>query len=99
MGRIYLTIVNVNNNNIYLFNKNCVDMMLAKLKFSFVVALLFLISIHSFFLPSSRSIISRQNVRMMADVEVVFPNNKKAKVAVGSALKDAAKKAGRILNV
>ena len=73
--------------------------MLAKLKFSFVVALLFLISIHSFFLPSSRSIISRQNVRMMADVEVVFPNNKKAKVAVGSALKDAAKKAGRILNV
>lgn len=30
----------------------------------------------------------------MADVEIVFPNKKKAKVAAGSALKDAAKKAG-----
>jgi hypothetical protein len=30
----------------------------------------------------------------MADVEVIFPNNKKTKVAVGSSLKDAAKKAG-----
>jgi len=30
----------------------------------------------------------------MADVEVVFPNKKKAKVAEGSPLKDAAKKAG-----
>jgi hypothetical protein len=86
-----------NNSSVNSSQIGDVDMMLAKLKFSFVVALLFLISIHSFFLPSSRSI--RQNVRMMADVEVVFPNNKKAKVAVGSALKDAAKKAGRILNV
>jgi ferredoxin len=31
---------------------------------------------------------------MMADVEVIFPGNKKTKVAVGSSLKDAAKKAG-----
>lgn len=30
----------------------------------------------------------------MADVEVTFPNNKKVKVAAGSALKDAAIKAG-----
>jgi hypothetical protein len=30
----------------------------------------------------------------MADVEITFPNGKKAKVAAGSALKDAAKKAG-----
>eukprot|EP01036_Dinobryon_divergens_P026615 gene26615-35288_t len=30
----------------------------------------------------------------MADVEVIFPNNKKAKVSVGSSMKDAAKKAG-----
>ncbi len=30
----------------------------------------------------------------MADVEVIFPNNKKVKVPSGSALKEAAKKAG-----
>lgn len=30
----------------------------------------------------------------MADIEVTFPNNKKVKVPSGSALKDAAKKAG-----
>ena len=30
----------------------------------------------------------------MADVEITFPNNKKTKVAAGSSLKDAAKKAG-----
>ena len=30
----------------------------------------------------------------MADVEVEFPNKKKVKVASGSSLKDAAKKAG-----
>jgi hypothetical protein len=32
----------------------------------------------------------------MADVDIVFPNNKKTKAAVGSSLKDAAKKAGLI---
>lgn len=30
----------------------------------------------------------------MADVELLFPNNKKVKAVVGSAMKDAAKKAG-----
>lgn len=30
----------------------------------------------------------------MADVEITFPNKKKVKVSTGSALKDAAKKAG-----
>lgn len=30
----------------------------------------------------------------MAEVEVTFPNKKKVKVSTGSALKDAAKKAG-----
>eukprot|EP01035_Chromulina_nebulosa_P017827 gene17827-23438_t len=30
----------------------------------------------------------------MADVEIIFPNNKKVKVASGSTFKDAAKKAG-----
>ena len=30
----------------------------------------------------------------MADVEVTWPNNKKCKVAAGSSLKEAAKKAG-----
>lgn len=39
----------------------------------------------------------QRNTVMMADVEIVFPNNKKTKVAVGSALKDAAKKAGMIM--
>ncbi len=31
---------------------------------------------------------------VMADVEVIFPNNKKIKVPSGSSLKEAAKKAG-----
>lgn len=39
----------------------------------------------------SRTVISTLK---MADVEITFPNNKKAKVASGSSLKDAAKKAG-----
>lgn len=70
--------------------------MIAKLKLPCILALLFLLSIQSFSLPFSRSVLIRQNVRMMADVEVIFPNNKKAKVSVGSSMKDAAKKAGAI---
>lgn len=70
--------------------------MFAKLKLPCILALLFLLSIQSFSLPFSRSVLIRRNVRMMADVEVIFPNNKKAKVSVGSSMKDAAKKAGAI---
>ena len=37
----------------------------------------------------------RNSVKVqMADVELTFPNGKKAKVPAGSAMKDAAKKAG-----
>jgi ferredoxin len=48
---------------------------------------------HAFQLFSSMRIISKSHLNM-ADVEVVFPNNKKVKVATGSSMKDAAKKAG-----
>jgi ferredoxin len=41
-----------------------------------------------------KAVKSRRSALFMADVEVVFPNKKKAKVPSGSAFKDAAKKAG-----
>lgn len=44
-------------------------------------------------IASSRSRSGNSELRM-ADVEIVFPNKKKAKAAAGSPLKDAAKKAG-----
>lgn len=62
--------------------------------FGFIVLILLqvIMSFQIHPLLSSR-LVSKQKV-YMAEVEVIFPNNKKVKVASGSALKEAAKKAG-----
>ncbi len=68
--------------------------------FSMIFLLLSLLSIVSFFLSvhSFNTIhfnrIFLRNSLKMANVEIIFPNGKKAVAASGSALKDAAKKAG-----
>ena len=41
-----------------------------------------------------RAPVRKVNKLYMADVEIIFPGNKKTKAATGSSLKDAAKKAG-----
>ena len=63
-----------------------------------LVCLMMLISVQlvlSFQLNPFQSprMISKHRIQM-ADVEVIFPNNKKVKVPSGSALKEVAKKAG-----
>lgn len=67
-----------------------------------VIVALFLIACtfsDAFMMPGSRwmqtsSQTKNLNRLSMADVELTFPNGKKAKVPAGSAMKDAAKKAG-----
>jgi len=64
--------------------------------FCILLTVLFILSVDCFsttFIFQHKRLQTNKCLRM-ADVDVVFPNNKKTKVAVGSSLKDAAKKAG-----
>ena len=55
--------------------------------------LAFIVCANAFTLGPSRMNV-RLNTRTYAEVEIIFPNNKKIKAASGSSLKDACSKAG-----
>ena len=69
------------------------ELLIPMMNITSVLILITIASISAFSSIPARSFRSVSVLRM-ADVEVIFPNNKKVKVATGSSLKDAAKKAG-----
>jgi hypothetical protein len=62
--------------------------------FYLIVAAILTLTIAFQFIPITPHSRRTKSLFIMADVQVTFPNNKSVKVSAGSALKDAAKKAG-----
>ena len=56
------------------------------------ISLLLLVNAFNSIKSFGRTIAPRTSTLMMADVEITFPNNRKAKVPSGSALKDGKSK-------